>query len=410
MMKKYDFTTILDRTGKDAMALDAIGTHQGRTVKPSLPKNGFSIIPMWIADMNFATVPEVVEKIIQRTQHPAFGYFYCSDEYYDSIIQWHNKNHNIQDLSKEDIGYENGVLGCLSTALCALTLPGDHILLQSPAYVGFTNVLKDTGRNVALTPLIKDENNVWRMDFDDMERRIKENDIHFAIFCSPHNPCGRVWERWEIECAMKVFKDNDVIVFSDEIWSDLVFEGHTHIPTYSVSEDAKERTISAYAPSKTFNLAGLIGAYHIIHNKQLRDQLSKVSNMTHYNTMNVLSMHALIGAYSEEGIEWVNELNHVLYNNVKYVYDFIRKTFTGVDISMPEGTYMMFLHCEEYCKQHHLTLDELIQRGWDVGVAWQDGTQFYDSWGIRINCALPFSLIEEAMDRLETYVFTDYHR
>lgn len=402
---KYDFETVIVRKGKDAMAFDAIGSSQGRTLKPTLPKNGLSVIPMWIADMNFATVPAVVERMIKRAQHPIYGYFYTSDEYYDAIIQWHKNRHGVQDLSKNNTGYENGVLGCLSTVINALTLPGDHILLHSPAYVGFSNVIYDTGRIAALSPLVKDENDIWRMDFKDMERQIKENNIHLAIFCSPHNPCGRVWQRWEIEKALHIFKENDVFVFLDEIWADLVFDGHQHIPTYSISDDAKSRTISVYAPSKTFNMAGLIGSYHVIYNKYLNDQITKMSAMTHYNTMNILSMHALIGAYSQEGMQWVDELNSVLYQNVKYVYEFIKEHFQGVEVSMPQGTYMIFLHCEKYCQTHQISLDDLIQKGWDVGVAWQNGRQFYDLWGIRINCALPFSLVKEAMSRLKKYVF-----
>lgn len=402
---KYDFETIIDRKGKDAMAFDAIGTTQGRTLKPTLPKDGYSVIPMWIADMNFATVPSAVEHIVRRAKHPIYGYFYTSDEYYDAIIRWHKNRYGIQGLSKQNIGYENGVLGCLSSVICALTLPGDKILLHSPAYVGFSNVISDTGRVAKLSPLVKDEHDVWRMDYEDMERKIKENNIHLAIFCSPHNPCGRVWERWEIEKALNIFKENDVFVFSDEIWADLVFDGHQHIPTYSINDDAKNRTVSVYAPSKTFNMAGLIGSYHVICNKYLNDKITKMSSMTHYNAMNVLSMHALIGAYSQDGEEWVDELNKVLYQNVNYVYQFIKDHFQGVEVSLPEGTYMMFLHCENYCKVHNISLDDLIKKGWDVGVAWQNGVQFYDPWGIRINCALPFSLVKEAMSRLKENVF-----
>ena len=138
-----------------------------------------------------------------------------------------------------------------------------------------------------------------------MEKKIVENHIHAAIFCSPHNPTGRVWERWEIEKAMEIYKKHDVYVVSDEIWSDLLLNGHKHITTQSVSEDAKQRTVALYAPSKTFNLAGLIGSYHIIYNDWLRDRILKESSLSHYNSMNLLSMYALIGAYKLEGYEWV---------------------------------------------------------------------------------------------------------
>lgn len=401
----YDFETIMDRRGKDALAVDAIGAGVEWAVVPTQPKNGFSAIPMWVADMSFATVPTIPQAIIKRAEHPAFGYYLPKDEYYDSIIRWHRERNGVTDLARENIGYENGVIGCVSTAIQAFTAPGEKILLHSPTYIGFTLVLKSTGRVAELSPLKKDETGVWRMDYEDMDKRIKKNNIHMVILCSPHNPCGRVWEREELERAMEIFRDNQCIVISDEIWSDILLNGNKHIPTQSISEDAKKRTIAVYAPSKTFNLAGLIGSYHIIYDKYLRDRMNRQSDMTHYNSMNVMSMHALIGAYKDEGHRWVDELCEVLSKNINYAYDFIRNEFDGIDVSKPEGTYMLFLHCEEYCKKQGLTIDELIQKGWDVGVAWQQGAPFHDEWGIRMNLALPFSLVEEAFDRLKRYVF-----
>lgn len=401
----YDFETIMDRRGKDALAVDAIGAGVDWAIVPTQPKNGFSVIPMWVADMNFATVPTITQAIIKRAEHSAFGYYLPKDEYYDSIIRWHRERNGVTDLARENIGYENGVIGCVSTAIQAFTAPGEKILLHSPTYIGFTLVLKSTGRVAELSPLKKDETRVWRMDYEDMDKRIKKNNIHMVILCSPHNPCGRVWEREELERAMEIFRDNQCIVISDEIWSDILLNGNKHIPTQSISEDAKKRTIAVYAPSKTFNLAGLIGSYHIIYDKYLRDRMNRQSDMTHYNSMNVMSMYALIGAYKDEGHRWVDELCEVLSRNINYAYDFIQNVFDGIDVSKPEGTYMLFLHCEEYCKKQGLTIDELIQKGWDVGVAWQQGAPFHDEWGIRMNLALPFSLVEEAFDRLKRFVF-----
>ena len=401
----YDFVTILDRSGKDALAVDAIGAGVDWAVVPTKPKKGFSVIPMWVADMNFATVPTIPQKIIKRAEHPVYGYYLPTDEYFDSIIRWHKERNGVSGLERKNIGYENGVLGCVSTAIKAFTAPGEKILLHSPTYIGFTHVLENTGRVAALSPLKKDENGVWRMDYADMNRRIKENHIHLAILCSPHNPCGRVWTREELEQAMEIFRKNQCIVISDEIWSDILLNGNKHIPTQSISDDAKNRTIAVYAPSKTFNLAGLIGSYHIIYNNYLKDRMKRESDMTHYNSMNVLSMHALIGAYKDEGHNWVDELCKVLSKNVNYACDLIQNEFDGIKVSKPEGTYMLFLHCEEYCKNHGLTIDELIQRGWDVGVAWQQGAPFHDEWGIRMNLAVPYSLVTEAFDRLKHYVF-----
>ncbi len=402
----YDFETIMDRSGKDALAIDAIGAGVAWATVPTKPKNGFSVIPMWVADMNFATVPTIPQAIIKRAEHPAYGYFLPTKEYYDSIIRWHEKRNGITGLNKRHIGYENGVLGCVSTAIQAFTAPGEKILLHSPTYIGFTHVLEDTGRVAELSPLKKDENGVWRMDYEDMEKRIKKNHIHLVILCSPHNPCGRVWLREELERAMEIFRENQCIVISDEIWSDILLNEHQHIPTQNISEDAKKRTIAVYAPSKTFNLAGLIGSYHIIYDDYLRDRMSRQSGMSHYNEMNVLSMHALIGAYQDEGHQWVDELCQVLSRNINYAYNRIQNDFEGIEVSKPEGTYMLFLHCEDYCKNHNLTIDELIQKGWDVGVAWQQGAPFHDAWGIRMNLAVPFSLVTEAFDRLEKLVIS----
>ena len=398
---KYDFTTIIERRGKDAIALDALG----EPGVPGIPGKGFDPIPMWIADMNFATAPSVCRAIADRLAHPVFGYFDPSEKYYDSIIWWHKERKHTADLTREEIGYENGVLGGVVSAVQAFSAPGDAVLVHSPTYVGFTKSLTNCGRRLVHSPLILDEHGVWRMDYEDMDAKLKAEKIHLAIFCSPHNPCGRVWEKWEIEKAMEVYKNNDCVVISDEIWSDLVLDGHTHIPTQSVSEDAKNRTIALYAPSKTFNLAGLVGSYHVIYNSYLRDRVQAQSGKCHYNQMNVLSMHALIGAYSKEGAEWLDELCHVLSKNASDACSYIAENFKGVQAAYPEGTYMLFLDCSQWCKEHGKTIDEVLQAGWDVGVEWQDGRRFHGACAIRANLALPNSRLMEALDRMKKYVF-----
>lgn len=396
---KYDFTTIMDRAGKDAIAVDMI------PYKDIQIKEGFSKIPMWVADMNFQTVSTVPEAIAERVSHTAYGYFSPREEYYDSIIQWQKTRHGVQGLTKECIGYENGVLGGVISALNVFCSRGDKVLLHSPAYVGFTGSMENAGYHIVHSPLRRDEKGIWRMDFEDMEKKLEEEHIHAAVFCSPHNPCGRVWEKWELERAMEIFKKHDVMVVSDEIWSDIILKGHKHIPTQMISEDAKMRTAALYAPSKTFNLAGLIGSYHIIYNPRIRDRVRKESSLSHYNSMNVLSMYALIGAYKPEGYEWVDELCQVLTENVDFAYQYIRERFQGVSVAKPEGTYMLFLDCKEWCKEHGKTIDELQRAGVEAGVIWQDGRPFHGEYAIRLNLALPKTLVEEAMRRLNEYVF-----
>ena len=402
---KFDFTSIIDRRGKDATALEGIGHRELWDSIPDAPKEGFDPIPMWVADMNFATCPAVPAAIIERAKHPLYGYFFPSDTYYNAIIDWQTERNGFRDLKREYIGYENGVHGCVTSAVETLSAPGDKILLHSPTYVGFAADVEGLGRTSVYSPLKKDADGVWRMDYGDMDAKLKANNIHLAIFCSPHNPAGRVWERWELEKAMEVFEANQCLVISDEIWADITYTGHQHIPTLMVNDWAREHTVAVYAPSKTFNLAGLIGSYHIIYNKYLRDRVTAHGDNTHYNEMNVLSMHALIGAYSDEGREWVSELLQVLEGNCKYACDHIRQHYDGVDVSMPQGTYMLFLDLTDYCRRTGKTLDQVIKAGWDVGVAWQDGRAFHGPCHIRMNLASPLSRIQEAFHRLDKYVF-----
>ncbi len=399
---KYDFTSILERRGMDALAVDALGS--GGTA-PNAPKAGFDVIPMWIADMNFPTVPTIPAAIVGRLEHPAFGYFSPRQEYYDAILFWQHTRNGVDGLLPAHIGYANGVLGGLASALNVICARGDGVLLHTPTYIGFTNTLRGNGYQAVLSHLVPDSDGVWRMDYEDMEQKIVENRIHAAILCSPHNPCGRVWERWELERAMELFRKYDVYVISDEIWSDLILTGHRHIPTQSISEDARMRTIGLYAPSKTFNLAGLVGSYRIVYNQWLRDQMDKEAKLTQYNNMNVLSMYALIGAYRPEGAEWVDELCQVLTGNVDYACGYIASHFEGVTASRPEGTYMLFIDCTGWCRAHGKTIRQVEEAAWDVGVAVQDGQAFHGPCHLRMNLALPLSRVQEAFDRLDRYVF-----
>ena len=398
---KYDFATIMERRGMDAIALDSLGGG----FAPDAPKEGFDPIPMWVADMNFPAVPTIPEAIMERTKHTAYGYFEPRQEYFQSIIHWHETRNGVVGLTPECIGHENGVLGGVVSAMNVFCSRGDSILVHSPTYVGFTHALENNGYHLVHSALVLDEQGVWRMDLQDMEKRIVENHIHAAILCSPHNPSGRVWERWELEQAMELFRKHDVYVVSDEIWSDLILTGHKHIPTQSISQDARQRTVALYVPSKTFNLAGLVGSYHIIYNKWIRDRVLKESSLSHYNAMNVLSMYALIGAYRSEGQEWVDELRQVLTGNVDYACGYIRDHFQGVEVVRPQGTYLLFVDCTGWCQEHGKTLDELEKACWDVGVAVQDGRMFHGPCHLRMNLALPLSRVQEAFERLDKYVF-----
>ena len=355
---EFDYTTLPERAGYDAIAVDALG----KPGAPGAPKEGFDAIPMWVADMNFLAPSCITDAMAERLKHPTFGYFEPRDEYFDAIIRWQKDRNGVQGLTKEDIGYENGVLGGVVSALEAFSSPGDAILVHNPTYIGFTGSIEHAGRRIVHSALKRDADGVWRMDLEDMAQKIEENKIHLVVFCNPHNPCGRV-----------------------------ILPGHKHIPYQSINDDAKMRTIAFYAPSKTFSLAGLVGSYHIVYSRYLRDRLVAASTRTHYNAMNVLSMYAAIGAFSKEGEAWLDGLLPVLDANVDVAVKHL-SAHRGVDFFRPEGTYMLFLDCAGWCQEHKVSIDELQRAGWDVGVAWQDGRPFR---------------VEEAFSRLDRYVFTD---
>ena len=396
---QYDFTTVLDRSGRDSLAANVL-PFEGAAVK-----EGFDRIPMWIADMSYPTAPPVLEAIRRRLDFPNLGYFPLTEEYMQSILSWQRRRNGVEGLAAEHIGYENGVPGGVSSAVQALSCQGEKILLHSPTYVGFTHTLEDLGRPVVHSPLVRDADGVWRMDYEDMDRKLSQEKIHLAIFCSPHNPTGRVWERWEIEKAMEVYARNSCVVISDEIWSDIIMPGHKHIPTQSVSSDARSRTAAFYAPSKTFSLAGLIGSYHIIYDPYLRDRIQRQGRLSHYNSCNVLSMHGLIGAYSAAGEDWCEQMCRAVDENLALACAFIQANFPGVQVMRSQGTYMLFLDCGVWCREHRVPIRQLLLRGVEVGVLWQNGEDFIWPDSIRMNLALPRSRLEEALRRLKEYVF-----
>jgi cystathionine beta-lyase len=271
--------------------------------------------------------------------------------------------------------------------------------------VGFTVSCDNAGYKLVHSPLYLDDGGIWRMDFEDMERRIRDEHIHVAIFCSPHNPCGRVWTKEELRQAYEIFERYQVWVISDEIWSDILLDGNVHTPSQSASQWAHDHTVAFYAPSKTFNLAGLVGSYGICYNQWLFDRIQKQQSLSHYNSQNVLSMHALIGAYSEEGAAWTDELCRVLSENATYAYEHIRDNYEGVTCAKPEGTYVLLADARTWCDGHGVTYEEFPRLGWDVGVTWHDGRLFECPGCVRLAVSVPHSQVREAFDRLDRYVF-----
>lgn len=401
---KFDFESFIDRKGKESRSYDGIGLPGN----PTKALDGFDTIPFFVSDMEFAVAPSITKAIEERIKHPIYGYFDIPESFYDAVIYWHKKNKETFDLTKNEIGYQVDVLAGLVSALKALNKTGDKILLHRPTYVGFTNILADQGFEAVFTDLLIDEEGIYRIDFEDMEKKIVENNISTIIMCDPHNPIGRMWEKWELEKSSEIFERHSCKVISDEIWSDININGHVHIPIYNGSEYLKNNSVALYSANKGFNIAGLPISYHVIYNPEIKAKVEKVSNSTYYNHMNILALHAMIGAFSEEGYEWNKEVNQVITNNVNMIGDYVDNVFKGIKYSKPQGTYLIFLDCEEWCKENNVSMDDLLKRGFDYGIGWADARAFASDYGIRLNVALQNSRMKEALDRMEKYVFTKW--
>lgn len=399
----FDFETVYDRHNHDAKAVDGLGSFPGYA--PDRPGEGVLPLPMWIADMSFATFPGVKEALERRAAYPLYGYFDPPAAYYQAILDWQIQRHGFQKLTRDHIGYLNSVLAGVSAAVRAFTQRGEGVLVHEPVYAGFTRCLDQIGRRPVFSPLRKQEGRLV-MDLDHMERILRQEKIHLALLSNPHNPSGRAWTREELAQAMALFKKWGVYVLSDEIWSDLVLPGYQHTPAALVSEDARERTISFYAPSKTFNLAGLQAAYSIVFNPSLRDRLEKVLAESFANKLNVLSMHALMGAYCPSGGAWLDALRRVLAENIRLMVEYLGQVghLRWFD---PQATYLLFIDLSDYLALHHLRLEDLEARFWQAGVMVQDGRQFRGQSSIRMNLALPKSQVLEAIRRMKEAVFTD---
>ena len=390
---KYDFTSIIDRHGRDSIAVDGL---KGDGFSPAPPKEGFDAIPMWVADMNFPTVPTIQQAIIERASHPAFGYFEAPPEYYKAIIRWQETRHGVTGLKPRHIGYENGVLGGVISALNCICSRGDNVLVHSPTYIGFTSSLKNNGYEAVHSPLVRDENGIWRMDYADMEKQLREKKIHAAILCNPHNPCGRVWERWELEKAMELYRKYDVYVITDEVYEHIVYAPHTH--TYFATLPGMwERTISCSSLSKTYSITGWRLGY-IIAPAEIIDRAKKVHDFLTVGAAAPLQEAVIPGL----------KFGQDYYDDFLAKYTHKKELFLkGLDDlhivhNDPEGAYYVLMDVSEFGYDSDLKFCEDLARL--VGVGAVSGSSFFRepvNHLIRFHFAKKDETLLEALNRLE---------
>lgn len=352
--------------------------------------------PMWIADMDFAVPDCVLDEIRARLEHPVLGYSDPDPRFAQAVIQWAQDRHGITDLQPEYIRCQNSALGGVVTAIQTLTQPGDPVLVHLPNYNGFTKAISDAGRRLVGSPLVQDKNGIFRIDLEDMDRRIQEEHIKCLIFCSPHNPTGRVWTREEIEAVCRLCEKRGVFLISDEVWSDFVFAPAQHISTTQVSPYAHEHTITLNGASKTFNLAGLHASYSIVYSGELRRAYHKLSDASHCNAPNTLSLAALIGAYTG-GRAYVDELVSYIRRNMELVHGFIGREVPNVRSYLPEGTYTMWLDFTATGRSE----EENSRRMGAEGLVINPASDYNGNNWFRMNTACPRSLVEQALQQLK---------
>ncbi len=354
-----------------------------------------NVIPMWVADMDFESPDFVFQAIEKRLKHPILGYSIRNNEFYSSIINWLKKRHQ-WDIQREWISVSPGVVPALSVCILAFTKPGDKIIIQPPVYHPFFYVVEGNNRQLVCNPL-KLKNNRYTFDLEHL-KKIIDKDTKMIILSNPHNPVGRVWEKEELTALAEICIQNNILIISDEIHSDLIFKNHKHIPLASISPEIAQHVVSTLAPSKTFNLAGLSSSFLVIPNKKLFQLYENRLNTIHIGHGNIFGNIALEAAYNKGEI-WLEELMDYLQKNVSFLRNFLSEHLPQIKLIEPEGTYLLWLNFRNL-KLNQKDLNELLIHQANVG--FNDGAMFGEGGeGFqRINIACPRSLLKKALEQI----------
>ena len=381
---KYDFDKITDRRGTNCVKYDAAAEVFGRE----------DVLPLWIADSDFACPPFIVEAVRKRAEHPVYGYTFQGPEFFRAVTEWVRRR-NDWSIESDWIGFTPGVVAGFSLAIQALTEEGDGVLIQPPVYPPFAKMTRMNNRKVVNNPLVWDGEK-YVIDFDDFEAKLKESKVF--LMCNPHNPTGRVFTREELRRMGDLCVEHDVRIISDEIHSDLILKPHRHTHIASLSDEIARQTITFIAPSKTFNVAGLAASVSIIPDESVRRRFSRQADLAGASHGNLFGTTALVAAY-EQGDEWLDGFMVQMGKNARYIVDFLRERIPSVRAYVPESTYLMWLDFRAW----GLSPEELFRVLVDAGLGLSDGKDFGEE-GVgfmRINIATSPEVLEEAMKRLE---------
>ena len=377
---KYDFDKVVPRRGTNSYKWDLVKQED--------------VIPLWVADMDFAVAPPIQEALRKRMEHPVFGYTLVPDSYYEAVINWFCRRHNWH-IEKDWILYTSGVVPAVSCAIKAFTLPGEKVLLQTPAYNCFFSSIRNQGCEVLENELVR-EGDTYHIDFDDFERKCADEKTTVFLLCNPHNPCGRVWTKEELQRMADICRKHHVKVISDEIHCEIIMPGCHFTPFALVDED---NGVTLNSPSKNFNIAGLQIANVICKNDEWRRRIDRVINIYEVCDVNPFGVIALQAAYNECG-DWIDEMNQYVWGNYQYLKRFVLDELPQIQVIRMEDTYLAWLDIMCY----ELSSDEATQQLLHEGrVFVSSGTLYGKKAGegyLRLNLACPRETLKQGLVRL----------
>jgi cystathionine beta-lyase len=381
---KYDFDTVIDRSNSCSIKYE-----------PSWRGKPDDVLPLWVADMDFAAPPCVREALVSRAQHGIFGYSEPDASYFDVTRKWFEERFN-WTVERDWLTITPGVVNALYIAVRALTKPGDGIVIQQPVYYPFESSIKKTGRQLLVNELVYSGGR-YNIDFQDFETKIKQAKLF--ILCNPHNPVGRVWKRDELERMGEICLRHNVFVVADEIHEDFIFPGHKHLVFTALNKDFANITVTCTSPSKTFNLAGLLCANIFISNKELREKFKEEYAGCGLSQPGIMGLIACKAAY-EGGAEWLDELLDYLAGNMLFLKTYLSKHIPKIRFIEPEGTYLAWLDCNEIGISAQKLDEALTHKGklWlSSGLSFGKGGKGFE----RVNAACPRSVLQNALERLK---------
>lgn len=381
---KFNFDEIIDRRGTNS-------------VKWNLPDKDSDVIPMWVADMDFRVAPAIKEALQRRVEHDIFGYVSVPEAYYQATIDWFSRRHH-WTIDSNWILYTSGVVPAISAIIKGLTQPGDKVLIQTPVYNCFFSSIRNNGCEIAENPL-KRTGDTYQIDFEDFEKKLKDDNVKIFLLCNPHNPAGRVWTREELELINELCLKHQVIVLSDEIHCELTMPGVDYTPFASISKEAQDNCITCISPTKSFNIAGVQIANIVTNQPTWQKLIDKAINVNEVCDVNPFGVESLIAAY-REGEEWIEELRKYLWGNYQELCNFFKENLPQLKVTKLEGTYLVWVDI----RATQSLSDTLTERLLEEGKVWvNSGTMYGENAGegfVRINIACPRSRMMEGLRRM----------